>query len=28
MQTSYKDCYPKQVGDLTTMINELIQQGA
>jgi intracellular multiplication protein IcmO len=26
-QTSYKDCYPKLAGDLTTMINELIQQG-
>src|SRR6185437_5041155 len=26
-QTSYKQCYPKKVGDLTTMINKLIQQG-
>jgi intracellular multiplication protein IcmO len=27
MQTSYADCYPKQVGDLSSMINQLIQQG-
>jgi intracellular multiplication protein IcmO len=27
-QTDYSQCFPKKIGDLSSMINELIQQGA